>query len=134
MWGPGGSGDGAAPASFLSNFQTHLEALHVAYPPATVAEMFFSGGSLAWEEINRMKAFILDTTIRFHCGLSFYGSLDSQRKRIARKVLFCTFFQVAAIISFIWRCHFHKAVLSQLVQGYIPDSANLQAAQKHKVC
>lgn len=142
MWGPkmivvcgvlGGSGDGAAAASLLSNFQTHLEGLHVAYPPATVAEMVFWGGLWHGKKLIEWKRFVLDTTIRFHCGLSFYGSLDSQRKRIARKVLFCTFFQGAAIISFIWRCHFHKAVLSQLVQGYIPDSANLQAAQKHKV-
>lgn len=33
------------------------------------------------------KPFVLDTTIKFHYGPSFYGNLDSQRKRIARKVL-----------------------------------------------
>lgn len=43
MWGPGGNGGGAASALLLSNSQTHLEHLHVAYPPATVAEMVWEG-------------------------------------------------------------------------------------------
>lgn len=42
-----------------------------------------------WSEkkLLEWKPFVRDTTIRFHYGLSFYEILDSQRERIARKVL-----------------------------------------------
>lgn len=125
----GGNGGGAASALLLSSFQTHLEGVHVAYPPATVAEMVW-GGSLAWKEMNRVKTICTGHYHQISLWSVCLWEPGFPKEKDFQDGPFCAFFQVAAIISFIWRCHFHKAVLSQSVQEYIPASANLQAAQK----
>lgn len=131
MWGPGGNGGGAAAAFLLSSFQTHMDGLHVAYPPATVAEMVGGvGGQVFGMERNEQNEKHLYWTLLSDLIVVCLWEPGLPKEKNCQDGPFCAFFQVAAIMSFIWRCHFHKAVFSQLVQEYIPDSANLQAAQK----
>lgn len=79
-----------------------------------------------WNENHLYGTLPLDFTMVF---LFMRSWIPKGKELPGRSFLFI--FQVAAIISFIWRCHFHNAAISQSVQGYIPENTDLQAVQKH---
>lgn len=117
----------------IRDIQRHLQGMQRAQPHAAWTEAIWL--LLEWKKVNSMKT--ICTRQRYEISLWPYcfflrDSGFPKENKLSEKSFLCIF-QVAAIISFLWRFQLHSAVLSQSVQHYIPESAGLWPFQKHQV-